>query len=127
MGYSNENVLTMTFGCVGAPANNNYLYPGWHAISANEIGVTVPATMRLVNMRVLHRVAAGGGNTVTYTVRQNAASSIATCGVVDPAVEGSWAGTLVFSDGDEIGVLVTSGGVGATADVTVTLLFQAFV
>jgi len=123
MAYSQEHSFPIVFCAAGAPVTAQFMYPGWVAMTANEVQITMPVKCRLANMSGNHRVAAGGGLAVAYTVRVNAVASAATITITDPATEAEWEGQVDIAANDEISVTAVSANVGATVDVTVALRF----
>ena len=126
MAWNESNYDTLQFGVNGAPANGQFLTPGFGASDANEIQVPIPLQMQLTDLSVVHTVASGGGETITYTVNIGGVATLATVDIVDPAVAGAYTGgQIAFAAGTLVSVEVTAGaGVGACVDVTATLRFM---
>ena len=128
MVWSESDYFTWTFGCTGAPANTQFLTLGFAASNANEVQWPVPMACQIRQVAALHRIASGGGETITYTVRDDGADTLGVATIIDPAVDNTYDGAINVAAGSLISVqCAAGGGVGACVDVTVTVTFRILV
>jgi len=127
MAYDQAKYYVLTFGVAGAPVNNQYVLPGFTAISATEARLTIPLACRLSDISVFCRVAPGGAIVDTFTVLVNGVASVAAATVTGAAVDGTWTGAVAIAADDDVSILFTTDGATAAQDPVVTLRFLKFV
>jgi len=124
MAWNAENYHVMIFGIVGQPTANHFLPPGVGATSAAEIQIAPPGACRLVEARVICRVAPGGAFVDTYTARVTGVGSACAPTVTAAAVTGTWTGAIDIAEDDVISIQYTQTGGVATRDPFVTLILR---
>ena len=118
--YSSYEETWFSEGLVNAAAR--FLFPGTAIPSANEIFRAVTRPTLIKAMRVRARVASGGGNSTTFTLRLNGAATGITVTIAGGTTEATITTVSVpFAIGDDISIQQTQTGGSVAADIAVTL------
>src|SRR3990172_8281255 len=118
--YSSYEETWFSEGLVNAAAR--FLFPGTAIPSANEIFRAVTRPTLIKAMRVRARVASGGGNSTTFTLRLNGAATGITVTIAGGTTEATITTVSVpFAIGDDISIQQTQTGGWVAADIAVTL------
>jgi len=118
--YSSYEETWFSEGIVNAAAR--FLFPGTAIPSANEIFRAVIRPTLIKAMRVRARVASGGGNSTTWTLRKNGAATGITVTIAGGTTEATITTVSVaFAIGDDISIQQTQTGGSAATDIAVCL------
>lgn len=118
--YSSYEETWFSEGVVNAAAR--FLFPGTAVPSASEIQRSVIRPTIIKAMRVHARIASGGGNSTTWTLRRNGVATGITVTIAGGTTEAVITTVSVsFTIGDDISIQQTQTGGSAAADIAVTL------
>jgi hypothetical protein len=118
--YSSYEETWFSEGIVNAAAR--FLFPGAAIPSASEIQRSVIRPTLIKAMRVKARVASGGGNSTTWTLRRNGVATGITVTIAGGTTEAViTAVSAAFAIGDDISIQQTQTGGSAATDIAVTL------
>lgn len=100
-----------------------FLYPGTAIPSVSEIQRSVNRRCIIIGMRVKARVASGGGNSTTWTLRLNGVATGITVTIAGGVTELAFIGnvSVPYAIGDDISIAQTQTGGSVAADVAVSL------
>lgn len=118
--YSSYEETWFSEGIVNAAAR--FLFPGTAIPSVNEIFRAVIRPTLIKAMRVRARVASGGGNSTTWTLRRNGVATGITVTIAGGTTEATITTVSVaFAIGDDISIQQTQTGGSVATDIAVTL------
>lgn len=128
MAYDDGLFFVLMFGVDGGPVDTQFLGPvGSSATSANETQWICPIACAVRRIDVIQVVAPGGGETSTYTLRDDGADTTAVVDVVDAAAVANWTGHVNIAADSLLSVRYDESGATATDEVGVIIQLHPFV
>lgn len=122
MAINPKNLTWKIFGIAGDPAGNDFMPSPCGASNANEMAVTMRTACSVRAIYARCRVAPGGAEVDTYTLRINGVGSAAAATITAAATTGLWEGTVAVAAGDRLSMQYTVTGGVATRDICASVL-----